>query len=224
MEPLLSSATILTGLLLGWSVAWPPGPVNAEIMRRAVVPLERGGGFWFSYKVALGAALGDFLWALGVAMGAGAVINTPAIRVSLSIVSFALLLFLAAIFARNAWRIAKEHRAQNRGFADGDGTRKRDRGFLLGFLFVLTSPWGLGFWLAVIGSQSATVAGGTFTNSLVVAVSVVVGALAWATFLCVGVKLGAHIFSRPGWQIATQALTAVLMLYFAVRLAVQLSG
>ena len=224
MESLLSTTTIVNGLVLGWSVAWPPGPVNAEIMRRCAMPAERGGGFWYGYKVALGACGGDFLWALGVSMGAGAVINTPVIRLSLGAVSFVLLLFLAGMFARNAWRIAREHRAQqSRGLAEGDAARKRDRGFLLGFLFVLTSPWGIGFWLAVIGSQSAALTG-TFMHSLVLAVSVVVGALAWATFLCVGVRLGAHIFSRPGWQVATQALTATLMLYFAARLIVQLSG
>ena len=220
----LSTATILNGLLLGWSVAWPPGPVNAEIMRRAAVPGERGGGFWFSYKVALGAALGDFIWAFGVFIGAGAVIDAPAVRLSLGVVSFALLLFLAATFSRNAWRIAREHRAQqSRGLSADAGATKRDRGFLLGFVFVLTSPWGIGFWLAVIGSQSAALSG-SFANSLLLAVCVVVGALAWATFLCVGVRLGAHIFSRPIWQIATQALTALLMLYFAARLALQLAG
>ena len=217
-----STATILNGLLLGWSVAWPPGPVNAEIMRRSATP-PRGAGFWYAYKVALGAALGDFLWALGVAMGAGAVINTPAVRVSLGVVSLALLLILAAIFARNAWRIAREHRAdQSRGLTDTNNGPKRDRGFLLGFVFVLTSPWGIGFWLAVVGSQSATISG-TFTNSLVLAVSVVVGALAFATLLCLGVRLGARFFSRPAWQSATQALTAMLMLYFAVKLAMQLT-
>ena len=216
-----STATIINGLLLGWSVAWPPGPVNAEIMRRSASP-PAGAGFWYAYKVALGAACGDFLWALGVATGAGAVINTPAIRVSLGVISFVLLLGLAAIFARNAWRIARAHRAQQSGgLADGVRGPARDRGFLLGFVFVLTSPWGLGFWLAVIGSQSATISG-TFTNSLVLAVSVVLGALAFATLLCVGVRLGARFFSRPSWQVTTQVLTAALMLYFAARLALQL--
>ena len=215
-----STATIINGLLLGWSVAWPPGPVNAEIMRRSAMP---AAGFWYSYKVALGAACGDFLWALGVAMGAGAVINTPAIRYSLGVISFLLLLVLAATFARNAWRIARAHRAQqSRGLSETAAGPKRDRGFLLGFLFVLTSPWGIGFWLAVIGSQSATITG-TFVNSLVLATCVVLGALAFATILCVGVRLGAGFFSRPGWQITTQAFTALLMLYFAGRLLLQLS-
>jgi threonine/homoserine/homoserine lactone efflux protein len=251
-----STATILNGLVLGWSVAWPPGPVNAELMRRSATP-PPGMGFWYAYKVALGAACGDFLWALGVAMGAGAVINTPAIRVSLGVISFVLLLVLAAVFARNAWRIAHAQRQCSGAHAqrqcsgapaqrqcsgacvkhrtDGDdseqalGTsastlgRPRDRGFLLGFVFVLTSPWGMGFWLAVIGSQATTISG-SFANSLVLAICVVAGALAFATMLCVGVRLGARFFSRPAWQIATQGLTALLMLYFAARLALQLTS
>ncbi len=61
-------------------------------------------------------------------------------------------------------------------------------------------------------------------NVVELAVAVVIGALSFATVLCVSVKLGARVFSRPGWQIGTQALTAILMLYFAVQLAMQLRG
>jgi len=31
---------LATGFLLGWSVAWPPGPINAESARRCLA-----GGF-----------------------------------------------------------------------------------------------------------------------------------------------------------------------------------
>lgn len=222
MDPVLSSTTILSGLLLGWSVAWPPGPVNAELIRRSILPSANGGGFWSALKVALGASAGDFLWAVGVSAGAGALMDRPAIRTGLGVISLTLLLFLAGSFARNAWRIAREHKAQEtKQLAPGGSAVKRDRGFLLGFVFVLASPWSAGFWLAVVGSRSG-VMNGTFLNSLVLAVAVVVGALAWASFLCVAVRRGARIFSRPAWQIATQALTAVVMLYFAARLVLQL--
>jgi threonine/homoserine/homoserine lactone efflux protein len=168
--------------------------------------------------------VGDFLWALGVFAGVGAVMNKPAVRLSLGVISFALLLFLAAKFAHSAWRIAREHKAQqSEGLSATASSAKRDRPFLLGFVFVLTSPWSMGFWLAVAGSRTDA-ANATFFASVVLALAVVVGAFAFACFLCVGVKLGARIFSRPAWQIATQALTAVLMLYFAVRLAFQLTG
>jgi len=59
-------------------------------------------------------------------------------------------------------------------------------------------------------------------HSVFLAASVVLGALAWGCVLSLAVKLGARIFSRPAWQVATQALTAVVMLYFAARLLIQL--
>ena len=224
MDSTISGATIITGLVLGWSVAWPPGPVNAELIRRSVLPPAQGGGFLPALKIALGASLGDFLWALAVFAGVGAVMNRPAVRVALGVISFALLLFLAAKFAHNAWRIAREHKAQqSEGLSAHASPAKRDRTFLLGFIFVLTSPWSMGFWLAVAGTRSGA-ASASFFSSVVLALAVVVGAFAFACFLCVGVKLGARIFSRPAWQIATQGLTSLLMLYFAVRLALQLRG
>ncbi|MFN2509514.1 MAG: LysE family translocator [Chthoniobacterales bacterium] len=225
MNSVFSSATILNGLLLGWSVAWPPGPVNAEIIRRGVMPPAKGGGFWPAMKVGLGACVGDFLWALGVSAGAGALIDTPGVRVALGVISLGLLFFLAAKFTHGAWRIAREQQV-NAGAADAANDaarpdRKPSRGFLLGFSFALTSPWNIGFWLAVVGSQ-AGVMRGTFLHSLVLAATVILGALAWAFVLGIGVKLGARVFSRPSWQIATQILTAIVMLYFALRLVLQL--
>jgi threonine/homoserine/homoserine lactone efflux protein len=44
------------GFLLGWSVAWPPGPINSEMIRRG---LSRG--FCTAYAVGLGACSADFL-------------------------------------------------------------------------------------------------------------------------------------------------------------------
>jgi threonine/homoserine/homoserine lactone efflux protein len=223
MDPALSSATIINGLILGWSVAWPPGPINAEIIRRCSLPPAEGGGFWPGFVVGLGACGGDFLWAFGVSTGAGALINTPRVRLVLAALSFVLLLVLAVMFARGAWRIARDHRT---GTAPPPSAQiaKRGRsiaqGLLLGFAFVLTSPWNVAFWLAVIGGQSGTVAP-SLSHSLVLAASVVLGALAWGCVLCGAVKLGASIFARPSWQIATQALSAVVMLYFAARLAAQ---
>ena len=226
METALSSTTILSGLLLGWSVAWPPGPVNAEIIRRGVLPAASGGGFWPSMKVGLGACTGDFLWALGVSVGAGALINTPSVRMVLGIISLGLLLFLAGSFSLGAWRMARDQRADltplDEAVNPAKPERVASRSFLLGLTFALSSPWNIGFWLAVIGSQTSAMTG-TFLNSLVLAVSVVLGALVWGTVLCIAVKLGARIFSRPGWQVATQALTAIVMLYFAARLVIQLT-
>jgi threonine/homoserine/homoserine lactone efflux protein len=219
----LSSALIVNGLILGWSVAWPPGPVNAEIIRRGTLGGPEGGGFWPALQVGLGAGIADFLWAFGVSAGAGAVINTPRVRLVLAVISFTLLLFLAGMFARAAWRLA---RARRPAAAGGELTQRKgmggslSRGWLVGFLLTLTSPWAIGFWLAVIGSQSGTMSAGLF-HSVVLATAVVLGAMVWTLVLCTGLHLGARVFSRPGWQIGTQAVSAVVMLYFAARLVVQ---
>ena len=214
------NATLLNGLVLGWSVAWPPGPINAEMIRRSLIPHSAGGGFWSAWPLGLGACSGDFCWALGVSAGAGALMNTPKVRLVLGVVSLVLLLFLACTYAIGAWRAARKHR--DTSLTNGISTqrsRRRHSGYFLGFTLALASPFNIGFWLAVIGSQQIS---HTFLHSLALAGAVVLGAVTWTLVLCLAVKQGARIFARPSWQILTQALTAVVMIYFAVRLALQL--
>ena len=74
------NTTLLNGFILGWSVAWPPGPINAEMIRRSLLPHSAGGGFWSAWPLGLGACSGDFWSALGVTAGAGALMNTPKVR------------------------------------------------------------------------------------------------------------------------------------------------
>jgi len=207
------ASILINGFLLGWSVSWPPGPVNAEMIRRGLLPHAQGGGFWPAWVVGIGACIGDFAWAFGVSLGAGSLLNSPSIRRALAVVSLALLLFLAFMFARSAWRIYQTHRAKTEVLAPELAKRGS---LLLGFIMAVTSPWNLGFWLAVVGSQS--IGAGSIQRSLIIAAAVVFGALTWTLVLCVAVKLGARVFSRPEWQILTQALTCFVMIWFAVRL------
>ena len=92
----MSLGTLANGFILGWSVGWPPGPINAEMIRRGLLPKERGGGFWGAWPIGLGACTGDFLWAFCVSLGAGALLGSIAIWRGLAIVSLAFLFFLPA--------------------------------------------------------------------------------------------------------------------------------
>jgi threonine/homoserine/homoserine lactone efflux protein len=196
------------GLVLGWSVAWPPGPINAEIIRRGLAR-----GFWPACAVGLGASAGDALWALLVVLGAGVLFTSGVARLVLAVVSTLLLLVLALIFLRGAarsyaaWR-AGEAVAPPRTF---DSTRA---GFALGLGLALSSPWNIAFWLAVIGRAEAMAAG--WLGGLVVAAAVIVGAVAWVAVLATLVVL-LRLHSQSGlWEVFAKGATGLLMLYFAL--------
>lgn len=208
--------TVASGLILGWSVSWPPGPVNAEMIRRGLT-----SGFRGSAAVGYGACVADFLWALAVASGAGAVAGLPGVRPVLATTSLLLLLFLSWSFFRGALLAYRRHRRPEEAAAPPKERFSGARGgFLLGLTMALSSPWNLAFWLAVMGGQSGTQP--PFATSLLLAASVVFAAAVWTTFLCAAVHFGAR-FATPAWEITTQALTGLLMAGFAVRLVWRLT-
>ena len=204
-----------TGFLLGWSVAWPPGPINAEIARRCLAR-----GFWAGFGLLLGACSGDALWALLVSLGVGTVLTTPMLHRALGVVSITLLLTLAALFLRGAWaglRAAPEAAAP--APARFDGTRAS---YLLGVTMALTSPWNVAFWLAAVGQPEMTRHG--LPALLVVAASVIAGALTWGVLWSGAVLLLRRRAAGRAWTVAVKALTGALMLFFAIRSALLLAG
>src|SRR5207248_10682989 len=102
-------SALANGYILGWSVAWPPGPINAEMIRRGLLPKDRGSGFWSAWPIGLGACAGDFIWTFCISVGAGALLNSTAIRRPLAIISLALLLFLSAPFGTGSCEIYRVH-------------------------------------------------------------------------------------------------------------------
>jgi threonine/homoserine/homoserine lactone efflux protein len=196
-------------------VAWPPGPVNAEMIRRGLTL-----GFLSAVAVGAGASTGDFAWAIAVALGAGALADLPGVRPALGVISLALLLFLAWSFLSGAWRTWRRHGRGGPAAALGRLDTARG-GFLLGLTMALSSPWNIAFWLAVIGQQAGSTL--TLDRSFVLAGAVVVAAMLWTLVLCTGVQLGAR-FATPTWEILTRAATGVLMLFFAARLALRLAA
>lgn len=198
----------LYGLLLGWSVAWPPGPINAEMVRRGLAQ-----GFWPAYAVGLGAASGDALWAVAVGLGAGALVASADARALLSALSTVLLLLLAGIYLRGAVR---SFLAWRRGAAADVPVRFEGgrAGYLLGLGLALSSPWNIAFWLAVIGRAEALQAGPA--AALVVAGAVLVGTNLWVLLLSATVVLLRLRFAGALWDGVAKGATGLLMLAFAL--------
>ena len=215
-----AAATLLPlatyGFLLGWSVAWPPGPINAEIVRRGLAR-----GFWPGYGVGLGAATGDAVWAVAVVLGAGALFQSAEARHALSLLSTVLLLLLAAVYLRGAWHGLARWRVGATLEPAGrfDGARA---GYLLGLGLALSSPWNIAFWLAVIGRPETLQAGAA--ASLVVAAAVLLGTNLWVLLLCGAVVLLRLGFASGAWEAIAKGATGVLMLHFAIDGARRLAG
>jgi threonine/homoserine/homoserine lactone efflux protein len=202
------AALVAYGFVLGWSVAWPPGPINAEMVRRGLAR-----GFRPAFGVGLGACSGDALWAIAVVLGAGLFIG-PAAQAALAWVSTALLFLLAAIFFLSAWQ---GWRAARHGVAAPEpGRPPRARGgYWLGLGMALSSPWNLAFWLAVIGRTESQLQG--VAGALIVAAAVILGAALWCVVLCTTVARLRVTFSGPIWQVGAKGATGLMMLGFAIR-------
>ena len=70
----MTLSSLINGDIIGWSVAWLP-PINAGMIRRGLLPKERGGGFWSAWPIRVGACTGDFIWAFYVSVGAGVLLT-----------------------------------------------------------------------------------------------------------------------------------------------------
>jgi threonine/homoserine/homoserine lactone efflux protein len=199
-----SAALIGYGFLLGWSVAWPPGPINAEMIRRGL-----GQGFLPAVAVGLGACSGDALWAVAVLLGIGLIVGDSA-RLVLAFASTILLILLAALFLKGAWQAWTTR--ENPPLGHPGTTRS---GYLLGLMMALTSPWNLAFWLAVMGRPQSLDSGPT--GAFVVAAAVILGAGTWCVVLCTVTTRLRTRFGGPVWQIVARAATGLLMLGFALQ-------
>ncbi len=212
------SPLLATGFLLGWSVAWPPGPINAEIARRCLA-----GGFWAGFALLLGACSADALWAVLVSLGVGLLFTGALMREIMGAVSVALLIALSFIFLRGAWRALTSGQAAPAGPSRFDSRRAS---FFLGAAMALTSPWNVAFWLAAMGRPE--MAGYATPALLVVAAAVIAGALTWGLLWSGSVVL-LHRRADSGaagrwWAFGVDLATGALMAYFALRSAARLFG
>lgn len=183
------------GIALGVSLAAPPGPVTALMVREVA---ERGPRQ--AALVGLGACTADMGF-LGLAwVGAIALLAArPQLLGAVSIVGAALL----AYYAWGAYRA---------GRAPAEAATGRPATYVTGFLAAATSPFNLAWWL---GPGTALLA----SQGLGLALGLLVGILGWiAVFVTALARIGARV--RRFQEYAAYA-SAVILGAFAVLVALR---
>lgn len=136
----ITQIPFVAGALLAWSLAAPPGPINALMAHAAA---KRG--FWAGWVYGLGAITGDATMLLLTLLGVGAVVKrVPTLAIVFAFVGAVLM----AWFAWGAWRTARRHTAAAKlGADEEDRPEPRWKAFGKAFAIVTTSPYNWGFWL-----------------------------------------------------------------------------
>lgn len=203
----------VAGAVLAWSLASPPGPVNALIAHAAA-----RRGFWAGWVYGLGAIAGDATMLALTGFGVVEVVE----RIPWLKVAFALIgAILMAYFAIGAWRAARRAGARL-GSDDDDRPLSAAREFAKAFLVVTTSPFNWGWWLTA-GSSMLTVLG--WATAFGFLVGLLLWTVAWAGIATAGgarVKRLAEFVSYGAAVVL--ALSSVLMLWYAATTARTLIG
>lgn len=193
----LANAPFLLGAVLAWSLAAPPGPINALMAQASAHRGLRAGLF-----IGLGAVAGDMTMLLLTSLGVLRIVDAiPWLKVVFALIGAALMLY----FAWSAWRTARAH---------GEGNLTSARGnFAKAYVIVITSPYNWGWWLTA-GSSMLSLLGWT------VAFGFFVGLILWIVVWCSLAAAGAARMKRFSEFIGYAAAVVLvifsgLMLWFA---------
>lgn len=149
MLPVLGDVPLLAGALLAWSLAAPPGPINA-LMAHA----SARRGFWAGWVYGLGAVAGDMTMLALTAFGVLRVVDAlPWLKVAAALLGAGLM----GWFAIGAFRTARKVGAKLGSDAD-DVPMSASREFTKAYVIVVTSPYNWGWWLTA-GSSMMTLLG-----------------------------------------------------------------
>ncbi|MEM1903609.1 MAG: LysE family transporter [Pyrobaculum sp.] len=192
--------SLLTGLVLGYSLAVPPGPMNALIAAWSLRSFRHG------FSVGAGAMSADFLLMLA---------TLALYRLLASLPSQAFAPFFAAgggFFLYLAYKIGV---SKPPSVGEGRGGSAL-RGFLLGLSLGLVNPYQVGWWLTA-GLSSLAEFGVEWAVGLFLAI------FTWITFFPAAVRAGWRWNSRGTWlaikifSVATLSAFGVYFLYSAAR-------
>jgi L-lysine exporter family protein LysE/ArgO len=158
---------LISGILLGWGVAIPLGPINVEMIRRNIL-----FGTRYGLAVAFGATSADTTYVLLILSGILLFLNQPIILEMVGIIGAVVLAWFAyksltAIPQNDTYKLAQ---------------RSWLHTWVAGYLMTLLSPFTIIFWSS-ISSQIASYALGKHDAVLWATLGVIIGTLSWSLSL-----------------------------------------
>ena len=207
------------GILLGIGAAAPIGPVNVEIARRTL-----RGGFGAGFALGCGAVSVDVLYAILASQGLKRVLDRPAVAITLGVAGAAVLLYLATMCLRAAWRAMKTDPLAVEAVASAPPPRNSAGGaYLTGVLMTLLNPLTLAFWFVAVPGAVGPITEEPRRDLPMICAGVFVGTLGWVVLFS-GVLALLGRYRRPWWTAFADALGGITLLAFALLALWRLRG
>ena len=169
---------VVSGFVLGLSIAIPLGPVSIQQIRLGLV-----SGFWPAFSVSFGAVTGDTIYFALVAFGLAPVIfRYPVIK---SMLWLAGTLFLIQLGLRSIRQV----KTIDFNLTADQSTNSRRAAYFSGFYLQITNPMGFVLWssvgTAVFASVGLTMQADLWLQVLPVYSGVIAAILGWGCMLSV---------------------------------------
>ncbi|WGI17073.1 LysE family transporter [Methanonatronarchaeum sp. AMET-Sl] len=190
------------GLLLGLSLAAPPGPINAVIAEESVFK-----GWSAGFKAGLGALSADLLFLILAFIGATTIIyNSNILRATIMAFGGIIMIYIAYGTYKQT---TKQTTTPN----------TKGKGIYKTFTLSLTNPYQIIWWLTVgitiLQTGNIDILGINFqTGSLLLLAGFFIGILIWITTFPAIMKIGAEKSKK--FQTTTGYLSAITLLAFGI--------
>lgn len=159
---------IILGIIVGWGLAVPPGPITIEMMRRNL-----SYGLQHGLAMGLGAMIADLCYLIVLSTGAVQLSQHPAVSKIVAILGALLLMYFS-------YKIVKKAKTEPIELPLNPVTYWNS--IVTAFFIALFSPFNLLFW-ASLTSQFGVLTDGETAKMIVLAIGVVLGILSWVLFL-----------------------------------------
>ena len=192
---------LIEKLILGVTLAAPIGPISIEMIKRGLK-----NGFWASFNVRLGGALGQSLCLVGSFFGLSKLQEYPHVIDMLGIFGVCFLIYLGI---STMLRIL--HTIDYKEFPIHKGS-----GLGVGLMLAFANPISIVFWLGIF---AATMQASDADNSmlgLLYNFNIIVGVLLWGAFLSAMLQIGSKLLNTKTIR-AISFVSGLLMVGYGVK-------